>query len=37
VKLADTLKGFEDILSGKLDEVDESAFYMIGTIDEVQH
>ncbi|MBP7119337.1 F0F1 ATP synthase subunit beta, partial [Candidatus Woesebacteria bacterium] len=35
VKLSDTLKGFQDILSGKFDDVDESAFYMIGTIDEV--
>ncbi len=35
VKLSDTLKGFQDILGGKFDDVDESAFYMIGTIDEV--
>ena len=35
VKLEDTIEGFERILTGKLDEVNESAFYMKGTIDEV--
>ena len=35
VKLEDTIEGFERILTGKLDDVNESAFYMKGTIDEV--
>ena len=35
VKLEDTILGFERILEGKLDDVNESAFYMKGTIDEV--
>ncbi|EQB62574.1 MAG: hypothetical protein RBG1_1C00001G0153 [candidate division Zixibacteria bacterium RBG-1] len=35
VKLADTIKGFKMILEGKLDDVPEQAFYMVGTIDEV--
>lgn len=36
VKLEDTLDGFEQILLGKLDDVNESAFYMKGTINEVR-
>lgn len=35
VKIEDTIEGFERILEGKLDDVNESAFYMKGTIDEV--
>jgi len=35
VKLDDTVKGFAMIVDGKLDEIPEQAFYMIGTIDEV--
>ncbi len=35
VKLADTVKGFKEILEGKHDGIPESAFYMTGTIDEV--
>lgn len=35
VKLEDTIEGFERILDGKLDDVNEAAFYMKGTIDEV--
>ncbi len=34
VKLEDTLKGFQMILSGQLDELPEQAFYMVGNIDE---
>jgi len=34
VKLEDTIKGFKMILSGKLDDLPEQAFYMVGTIDE---
>ncbi len=35
VKVSDTIEGFKEILSGRLDEVTEQAFYMVGTIDEV--
>jgi len=35
VKLADTIKGFRMILDGKLDDLPEQAFYMVGTIEEV--
>jgi F-type H+-transporting ATPase subunit beta len=35
VKVADTIRGFEEILDGKHDEVPESAFFLKGTIDEV--
>jgi len=34
VKLADTIKGFNEIADGKHDELPESAFYMVGDIDE---
>jgi len=34
VKLADTIRGFEEIAEGKHDELPESAFYMVGGIDE---
>lgn len=34
VKLEDTIKGFQRILSGELDDLPEQAFYMIGTIDQ---
>lgn len=36
VQLEDTIKGFQEILSGKLDSLPESAFYMAGNIDEVK-
>src|SRR5246127_5087305 len=35
VKVADTVKGFKDIVEGKYDDIPEQAFYMKGTIDEV--
>jgi F-type H+-transporting ATPase subunit beta len=35
VKIADTIRGFEEIIDGKHDEVPESAFFLKGTIDEV--
>ena len=35
VKLADTVRGFKDILEGKHDDKPEQAFYMKGGIDEV--
>ena len=34
VKIEDTVKGFKEILDGKHDSLPESAFYMVGTIDE---
>jgi F-type H+-transporting ATPase subunit beta len=34
VKLEDTIKGFQMILSGQLDDLPEQAFYMVGKIDE---
>ena len=36
VQLEDTIKGFQEILSGKLDHLPEGAFYMSGNIDEVK-
>jgi F-type H+-transporting ATPase subunit beta len=35
VKVADTVKGFKEIVEGKHDAIPEQAFYMKGTIDEV--
>ncbi len=34
VKLEDTIKGFDEIVAGKHDELPEQAFYMVGTIEE---
>src|SRR5512146_1303405 len=34
VKLEDTIKGFKGIVAGDYDELPESAFYMVGTIEE---
>jgi ATP synthase F1 beta subunit len=36
VQLEDTIKGFQEILAGKLDHLPEGAFYMAGNIDEVK-
>ena len=35
VKLADSIKGFQEIVDGKHDEIPEQAFYMVGAIEEV--
>ncbi len=35
VQLADTVKGFQEIVAGKHDSIPEQAFYMQGTIEEV--
>lgn len=35
VPLKETIRGFKEILDGKMDDIPESAFYMKGTIDEV--
>jgi F-type H+-transporting ATPase subunit beta len=34
VKLADTIRGFKEIVDGKHDDLPEQAFYMVGGIDE---
>jgi len=34
VKLADTIRGFQEIVAGKHDDLPEQAFYMVGGIDE---
>jgi F-type H+/Na+-transporting ATPase subunit beta len=34
VRLEDTIKGFQEILAGKHDDLPEQAFYMVGTIEE---
>ncbi len=36
VKREDTVKGFKEIIEGKHDSLPEQAFYMVGTIEEVQ-
>jgi F-type H+-transporting ATPase subunit beta len=36
VKVQDTIKGFREIVDGKHDDLPEQAFYMTGTIEEVQ-
>ena len=35
VKLADSIKGFKEIVAGKHDDIPEQAFYMQGTIEDV--
>jgi F-type H+-transporting ATPase subunit beta len=34
VSLNETIRGFNEILSGQHDDLPEQAFYMVGTIDE---
>jgi F-type H+/Na+-transporting ATPase subunit beta len=34
VKLEDTIRGFQEIVDGKHDDLPESAFYMVGTIED---
>lgn len=36
VPIEETVKGFKEIVEGKLDQIPEQAFYMAGTIDEVK-
>ncbi|HEX5707631.1 MAG TPA: F0F1 ATP synthase subunit beta [Pyrinomonadaceae bacterium] len=36
VKLSDTIKGFQEIVDGKHDDLPEQAFYMVGTIEEAR-
>ena len=35
IKLADTIRGFKEIVDGKHDAIPEQAFYMQGTIEDV--
>ena len=35
VSLEDTIKGFKGIIEGEYDHLPESAFYMVGTIEDV--
>ena len=35
VPIADTIRGFDELISGKHDDVPERAFFMKGTIDQV--
>jgi len=35
VKLADSIKGFKEIIEGKHDDIPEQAFYMVGPIEDV--
>jgi len=35
VKLPDTIRGFKEVVEGRMDEVPEQAFYMMGTIEDV--
>ncbi len=36
VEIADTLRGFKEIVDGKCDDLPEQAFYMVGGIDDVR-
>ncbi len=36
VKLADTIRGFKEIVEGKHDDLPEQAFYLVGTIEEAR-
>ena len=35
VPLSETIRGFKAIIDGEMDEYPESAFHMVGTIDDV--
>ena len=36
VQIADTVRGFKEIVDGKHDALPEQAFYLVGTIEEAQ-
>ena len=36
MKLADTIRSFKEVLSGKYDDLPEEAFYLVGDIDAVK-
>jgi F-type H+-transporting ATPase subunit beta len=35
VPIAETVRGFKEIVAGKHDDIPEQAFYLVGTIDDV--
>jgi F-type H+-transporting ATPase subunit beta len=36
VPIAETIRGFQEIIDGKHDDLPEQAFYMVGTIEEAR-
>ena len=36
VPVAETVRGFKEIIEGKHDDLPEAAFYMVGTIEQAQ-
>jgi F-type H+-transporting ATPase subunit beta len=36
VKLKDSVQGFKELIEGKVDDLPEQAFYMVGTLDEAR-
>ncbi|HEV7891142.1 MAG TPA: F0F1 ATP synthase subunit beta, partial [Pyrinomonadaceae bacterium] len=36
VPIAETIRGFQEIIEGKHDDLPEQAFYMVGTIEEAR-
>jgi F-type H+-transporting ATPase subunit beta len=36
VKVSETIKGFGELVDGKVDELPEQAFYMVGTLEEAR-
>jgi F-type H+-transporting ATPase subunit beta len=36
VELKDTIRAFKEVVAGKHDDIPEQAFYMVGTIEQVQ-
>jgi F-type H+-transporting ATPase subunit beta len=36
VKIADTVRGFNELVEGKWDHLPEQAFYLVGTIEDAQ-
>jgi len=35
VPLKETIKGFKEVVDGKMDDIPEQAFYMVGAVEEV--
>ena len=36
MKIADSIKGFSEIVEGKCDDMPEQSFFMVGTIEEAR-
>lgn len=36
VKVEDTIRGFEELVEGKCDDLPEQAFYMVGSIEDAR-